>query len=64
MEFICTSENCKHVFHPHSYVAFRHPGRAKYPKCESKAVKTEEGKEEWKEFNFMKNQSDFRNNRF
>lgn len=63
MEFICTKEDCKHTFHPHSFIAFRHPNNAKCPKCKTKAVKTEKGREEWKEYHAYKNKRDFETGR-
>ncbi len=63
MEFICTNKECKHTFHPHSYIAFMHPNKAKCPVCKTKAIKSEKGEAEWKDFNFMKNQSKSERNR-
>ncbi len=64
MEFICTSNNCKHTFYPHRYIALRHPNKAKCPKCGTKGIMTKKGKETFGDIHFHINQSDFRNKRY
>lgn len=56
MEFICKNKKCKHTFHPHSYIAVRHPNLAKCPECGERACRSEKGKEDWKELCLYKNQ--------
>ena len=57
MEFICTNKDCKHVFRPHRFIALRHPNKAKCPKCDSKGIMTEKGKDVFKDHHYYINQS-------
>ena len=55
MEFQC--ENCSELFHPHRFIALKHPSQAKCPKCNSKGYKTKKGTKEFKEIHHAINQA-------
>lgn len=61
MEFICTNEECKHTFYPHSYIVFRHPNLARCPKCKTHSIRTEKGKKAMKQYHKDRKEGKFGN---
>jgi DNA-directed RNA polymerase subunit RPC12/RpoP len=57
MEYICKDSECKHIFRPHRFLAFRHPNRVRCPECDSRCTMTEKGRDVFKDMHFEINKS-------
>ena len=49
MDFKCTNKKCGKEFQPHRFIVIRHPSHARCPKCGAKGLRTESGKEHFKQ---------------